>query len=246
MLNFFTENGVVESTWYPSGTEKNFTMPVSLAPLMPVKEHVIVFEGLDQVASGSNGGGGHQRGKTRRLHRPGQQQRQGPRHLAGSGGGQPDRHHHPVQVHRGQRLRQGRPARRGLLQRPHADDRPRGRSGQAVRPPVLRSAAQPDGRRSRQRRGLRQGAGPAQERPRPHHGRVQAGLWRPWAAAIAAGWTAHLTAIRSLEQSLGIIDGGAAAGSMACRKPPEPQPHHFVDTGKAPDGSCWPWPWPAT
>ena len=29
MLNFFTENGVVEGNWYPTGTEKQFTLPVS-------------------------------------------------------------------------------------------------------------------------------------------------------------------------------------------------------------------------
>jgi hypothetical protein len=64
MLNFFTENGVVESNWYPSGTEKAWTMPVSLAPLMPFQSNLIVFQGLDHTAAGSNGGGGHQRGKT--------------------------------------------------------------------------------------------------------------------------------------------------------------------------------------
>jgi hypothetical protein len=67
MLNFFTENGVVESNWYPSGTEKQWTMPMSLDPLMPFQSNVIVFQGLDRVASGSNGGGGHQRGKTAAL-----------------------------------------------------------------------------------------------------------------------------------------------------------------------------------
>src|SRR5204862_3014218 len=56
--------GVVESNWYPSGTEKSWTMPVGLAPLMPFQSNVIVFQGLDRVAAGSNGGGGHQRGKT--------------------------------------------------------------------------------------------------------------------------------------------------------------------------------------
>src|SRR3954453_27958 len=64
MLNFFTENGVGGNNWYPSGTEKAWTMPVSLAPLMPFQSNLIVFEGLNHTAAGSNGGGGHQRGKT--------------------------------------------------------------------------------------------------------------------------------------------------------------------------------------
>ena len=67
MLNFFTENGVVESNWYLSGTEKQWTMSMSLDPLMPFQSNVTVFQGLDRVASGSNGGGGHQCGKTAAL-----------------------------------------------------------------------------------------------------------------------------------------------------------------------------------
>ena len=30
---------------------------------------------------------------------------------------------------------------------------------------------------------------------------------------------AHVTAIRSLEQSLGLLDGGTGAASQACKKP---------------------------
>ena len=67
LLTFFTENGVVGSNWFPTGTEKAWTMPVSLAPLMPHQGNLLVFEGLDHVAAGSNGGGGHQRGKTAAL-----------------------------------------------------------------------------------------------------------------------------------------------------------------------------------
>ena len=37
---------------------------MSLAPLMPFQSNLIVFQGLDHSAAGSNAGGGHQRGKT--------------------------------------------------------------------------------------------------------------------------------------------------------------------------------------
>jgi hypothetical protein len=60
----FTENGVVEPNWYPSGTEKAFTLASSMAAFAPWKDNLILFEGLDQMGDGSNGGGGHQRGKT--------------------------------------------------------------------------------------------------------------------------------------------------------------------------------------
>jgi hypothetical protein len=46
LLTVFTENGVVAPNWFPTGNEKAWTMPVSLAPLMPFQKHLIVFEGL--------------------------------------------------------------------------------------------------------------------------------------------------------------------------------------------------------
>jgi hypothetical protein len=60
----FTENGVVEPNWYPQGDLKNFTLASSMQSFEPWKNNLIVFEGLDQMGDGSNGGGGHQRGKT--------------------------------------------------------------------------------------------------------------------------------------------------------------------------------------
>src|SRR5687767_9537871 len=64
LLINFTENGVVEPNWYPSGDVKNFTLASSMAAFEPWKSNLILFEGLDQMGDGSNGGGGHQRGKT--------------------------------------------------------------------------------------------------------------------------------------------------------------------------------------
>jgi hypothetical protein len=64
LLNVFTENGVVRENWFPTGTTKNFTPPLSLQPLEPWKSNLILFDGIDTVCGGSNAGGGHQRGKT--------------------------------------------------------------------------------------------------------------------------------------------------------------------------------------
>jgi hypothetical protein len=44
---------------------------------------------------------------------------------------------------------------------------------------------------------------------------------------------AHVTALRSLEQSLGLIDGGTADASMSCKRPAAPNPTDFITTGKA-------------
>ncbi len=64
LLINFTENGVVEPNWYPKGEVKNFTLASSMASFEPWKSNLILFEGIDQMGDGSNGGGGHQRGKT--------------------------------------------------------------------------------------------------------------------------------------------------------------------------------------
>jgi hypothetical protein len=64
LFTFFTENGVVGSEWFPQGDLKSFTFGQILQPLDPWKSNMIVFDGIDLVCGGSNGGGGHQRGKT--------------------------------------------------------------------------------------------------------------------------------------------------------------------------------------
>jgi uncharacterized protein DUF1552 len=64
LLINFTENGVVEPNWYPTGDVKNFSLASSMQSFEPWKNNLILFEGIDQMGDGSNGGGGHQRGKT--------------------------------------------------------------------------------------------------------------------------------------------------------------------------------------
>jgi hypothetical protein len=64
LLTVFAENGIVPSTWFPSGAGKAFTLPMATAPLEPWKSNLIFFDGVDTVCDGTNGGGGHMRGKT--------------------------------------------------------------------------------------------------------------------------------------------------------------------------------------
>lgn len=64
LLILFAENGVVPSTWFPSGAGKSFTLPMATSPLEPWKSNLIFFDGVNTVCGGTNGGGGHMRGKT--------------------------------------------------------------------------------------------------------------------------------------------------------------------------------------
>jgi hypothetical protein len=64
LFTYFTENGVVEREWFPQGSVKDFTFGQILQPMTPWKRNLILFDGIDTVCDGSNGGGGHQRGKT--------------------------------------------------------------------------------------------------------------------------------------------------------------------------------------
>ena len=64
LLILFAENGVVPSTWFPSGAGKTFSLPMATSPLEPWKSNLIFFDGVNTVCGGTNGGGGHMRGKT--------------------------------------------------------------------------------------------------------------------------------------------------------------------------------------
>jgi hypothetical protein len=51
---FLIENGMVPSAWFPTGTEKDFKMGANLAPLVPFQKNLILFDGLDNKASGGS------------------------------------------------------------------------------------------------------------------------------------------------------------------------------------------------
>jgi hypothetical protein len=66
LFTHFTENGVVHPTWYPSGTEKNFTLNKVHKPFEPLKDNLIIFDGLTITQTGGQGSA-HMRAKTGNL-----------------------------------------------------------------------------------------------------------------------------------------------------------------------------------
>ena len=232
MLNVFTENGVVEPNWWPSGTEKMWTMPVSLAPLMPFQQNLIVLQGLDHVASGSNGGGGHQRGKTAAFTGQGNTNGRAPglsidQAVAHQIGTSTRFRSIEASVYLKGSLRDGvffsgpnqivvpedNPPT--LFARLFSDPLP---SQMATDPAMAAAFAK-----------LRMRRQSILDRTLDEYKRV---------SGIVGGGDktrldAHVTALRSLEQSLGLIDGGTAVASMSCKKPPAPNPTDFATTGKA-------------
>ena len=66
LFTHFTENGVVHPTWYPTGTEKNFTLNKVHKPFEPYKDNVIIFDGLT-ITQTSGQGSAHMRAKTGNL-----------------------------------------------------------------------------------------------------------------------------------------------------------------------------------
>jgi hypothetical protein len=59
-FTFFNENGVVGNAWFPTGGEKDFKLNTIHKSLEPWRENLILFDGMDQLASG---GTAHMRGK---------------------------------------------------------------------------------------------------------------------------------------------------------------------------------------
>jgi hypothetical protein len=232
MLNFFTENGVVPSNWFPSGTEKTWTMPVSLAPLQPFQSNLVVFQGLDHVAAGSNGGGGHQRGKTAAF--TAQPNNNGralgisiDQAVANQIGTKTRFKSIEASVYVKGVLRDGvffsgpmqlivpedNPAQ--LFSRLFSDPLP---SQMATDPAMAAAFARLRARRQS-----------VLDHTMEEYKRV--------AATVGGGdktrLDSHVTAIRSLEQSLGLLDSGTVDASAACKKPAAPNPNDFVTTGKA-------------
>ena len=66
LFTHFTENGVVHPTWYPSGTERSFTLNKVHKPFEPLKQNLIIFDGLTITQTGGQGSA-HMRAKTGNL-----------------------------------------------------------------------------------------------------------------------------------------------------------------------------------
>ncbi len=58
----FFGNGVITSNWNPSGSETNFTLPTSLAPLKDLQSKIVVLQGVDNATAIATGGNGHNTG----------------------------------------------------------------------------------------------------------------------------------------------------------------------------------------
>jgi hypothetical protein len=61
------QNGTVPSSWFPSGTEKQFTLASSMAPLEPLKEHLIIPDGVTKMQRGTQDNTAHGRGMASAL-----------------------------------------------------------------------------------------------------------------------------------------------------------------------------------
>lgn len=59
MLN---QNGVVPGTWFPTGGERDFQLAPSMAALDPLREHLIILNGVRQMERGTQDGTAHKRG----------------------------------------------------------------------------------------------------------------------------------------------------------------------------------------
>lgn len=53
---FFTPHGTIKENWVPTGTSTDFELSPILSPLEPVKDRVVVIEGLDVKVDGPQGG----------------------------------------------------------------------------------------------------------------------------------------------------------------------------------------------
>ena len=55
-------NGVVPQSWFPTGTEKDFKLGASMAPLEPLKANLIILDGPRRMQRGTTDGTAHGRG----------------------------------------------------------------------------------------------------------------------------------------------------------------------------------------
>jgi hypothetical protein len=232
LLNVFTENGVVPSTWWPSGTEKSWTMPTSMAPLMPFQNNVIVFQGLDHSAAGSNAGGGHQRGKTAAF--TAQPNVNGralgisiDQAIANQVGTTTRFKSIQSSVYVKGSLRDGVFFSGPMQVIPPVDD-PGMVFAQLFSDP-LPSTMITDPAAAAAFAKVRARRQSILDRALEEYKRVSATVGGDDRMRLDQ----HVTALRSLEQSLGLLDGNSAVASQSCKKPDAPNPNDFITTGKA-------------
>lgn len=62
LVVFYSANGTVPFRWVPSGGETNFTLSEILEPLAPIREDVLILDGIDMRVTTQGPGAAHQRG----------------------------------------------------------------------------------------------------------------------------------------------------------------------------------------
>src|SRR4051794_5827684 len=61
------QNGTVPSTWFPTGGEKDFKLASSMASLEPLREHLIIPDGITKMQRGTQDNTAHGRGMAAAL-----------------------------------------------------------------------------------------------------------------------------------------------------------------------------------
>ena len=59
---FWTPNGTILDNWRPTGSEKQFTLPRILKPLVPHQSDLLVVDGVDELSAYEGPGDAHQKG----------------------------------------------------------------------------------------------------------------------------------------------------------------------------------------
>jgi hypothetical protein len=233
LLTFFTENGVVEREWYPQGGVKDFTLAGSMQPFAPLRNNLIIFEGLDQMGDGSNGGGGHQRGKTGCLT--------GQPNLNGRAFGISIDQLIANQIGMGTRFKSLEASifvkgtlRDGLYfsgpqQMVIAEDDPAKLFARVFSGPLPTPGGKPaDPAAEAEFARVRAKKQSILDRTLDEYTRISAAV----SAADRRRLETHMEAIRSVERGLG-TGGMGGSVSQSCAKPEAPAPMGFVATGKA-------------
>jgi hypothetical protein len=231
LLINFTENGVVEPNWYPTGDLKNFKLASSMQSLEPWKDNLVIFEGIDQMGDGSNGGGGHQRGKTGCL--TAQPNLNGrafgisiDQLIANQIGTQSRFKSINASVFVKGTLRDGL-IFSGPMQMVVPEDNPSALFTQLFSGPLPSAAgATVDPAAKAEFERLRLKKKSILDRTLDEYQRVSAQV----GATDRARLGVHMEAIRSVERSLDVVSGVASA---SCKKPDPPAAGGFVETGKA-------------
>ena len=49
------QNGVVPGAWFPTGGEKDFKLAAAMMPFEPLRQHLIILDGIDKQENRDNG-----------------------------------------------------------------------------------------------------------------------------------------------------------------------------------------------